>query len=59
MREHTRIRTWYQHGYNVLLYPMSYVYAHAVGARPHPLEPLAGLEPAALCLQDRCTSTCA
>src|SRR5690242_21152909 len=25
----------------------------------HPLEPLAGLEPAALCLQDRRTSTCA
>src|SRR6266508_6546119 len=23
---------------------------------PHPLEPLAGLEPAATCLQDRCTS---
>src|SRR6266516_2610180 len=26
---------------------------------PHPLEPLAGLEPAATCLQDRCTSACA
>ena len=34
LREHTRIRTWRRHVYGVLLYPMSYVYAHAVRAHP-------------------------
>ena len=34
LRRHTRIRTWQRHVNSVLLYLKSYVYAHAVGARP-------------------------
>src|SRR5690242_14495335 len=35
--------------YKSVALPMSYVYAQTVGARSHALEPLAGLEPAAIC----------
>ena len=34
LRDHTRDRTWHRHVISVLLYQLSYVYAHAIRARP-------------------------